>query len=327
MNETSPLILLPGNINPHVRARVEAEFDSVSISAADPALVSDADAARVQGIAAMTGISAAFIDRFPNLAIIANFGVGYDAVDAKHAATRGIVVTNTPDVLSDEVADTTLGLILNTLRELPKAEAYLRAGRWVSEGPYPLTKLTLRGRTAGIYGLGRIGMAIAERLAAFGLPIHYHTRNRRTDVDWPWHDTLTGLADAVDLLVVVVPGGAATENAVSSEVLTALGSDGVLISVGRGSTVDEPALIEALTSGTIAAAGMDVYAKEPQVPQALLDMPNVCLLPHVASASVATRKAMADLVVDNLVAWFAGKPALTSVPETVKHNTGAVPKS
>lgn len=320
MTEAKPLILLPGKINPHVRSRVEAEFDSLSIGAADPGLISDADADRVQGIAAMTGISAGFIDRFPNLAIIANFGVGYDAVDAKHAATRGIVVTNTPDVLSDEVADTTLGLILNTLRELPKAEAYLRAGRWVSEGNYPLTKLTLRGRTAGIYGLGRIGMAIAERLSAFGLPIHYHTRNRRTDVDWPWHDTLTGLADAVDLLVVVVPGGAATENAVSTDVLRALGPDGVLINVGRGSTVDEAALIAALSSGTIAAAGLDVFAKEPHVPQALLDMPNVCLLPHVASASVATRKAMADLVVDNLASWFSGKPALTSVPETVQFN-------
>ena len=327
MTETRPLILLPGKINLHVRARVEAEFDSLSIAAADPSLVSDAEAERVQGIAAMTGISAAFIDRFPNLAIIANFGVGYDAVDAKHAATRGIVVTNTPDVLSDEVADTTLGLILNTLRELPKAEAYLRAGRWASEGPYPLTKLTLRGRTAGIYGLGRIGMAIADRLVAFGLPIHYHTRNRRSDVDWPWHDTLSSLAQAVDLLVVVVPGGAATENAVSSDVLAALGSDGVLISVGRGTTVDEPALIEALSSGTIAAAGMDVFAKEPNVPQALLEMPNVCLLPHVASASVATRKAMADLVVDNLAAWFAGSPALTSVPETVGLNRAAVPIS
>src|SRR5690606_16671801 len=143
------------------------------------------------------------------------------------------------DVLSDEVADTTVGLLLNTVRELPKAAAYLRAGRWAAEGAYPLTSLTLRGRTVGIFGLGRIGLSIARRLEAFGLPIHYHTRTRRTDVDYPWHDSLVGLASAVDTLVVVVPGGAATEKAVNADVLGALGPQGVLISVGRGSTVDE----------------------------------------------------------------------------------------
>jgi len=315
MSAARPVVLLAGRVHPRVRERVEAEFDAVSIEAADTGLMNDETRLRIRGIAAATAISADFIDSLPNLEVIANFGVGYDAVDAAHAATRQVMVTNTPDVLSDEVADTTVGLLLNTLREFPKAEAYLRAGRWAAEGAYPLTSLTLRGRTVGIFGLGRIGLAIAKRLEAFGLPIHYHTRTKRSDVTYPWHANLIDLASAVDTLIVVVPGGAATEKAVNADILGALGPQGVLISVGRGSTIDEPALIAALTDCTIAAAGLDVFAHEPNVPQALMDLPNACLLPHVASASVSTRNGMADLVVDNLDAWLAGRPALTPVPE------------
>ncbi|MCY0096618.1 2-hydroxyacid dehydrogenase [Hoeflea ulvae] len=315
MSATRPTVLIPGNINARVRERVEAEFDAVAIASADASLMDAEARAKISGIACSTAINADFIDAFPNLSIIASFGVGYDAVDAKHAASRGVMVSNTPDVLSDEVADTTVGLLLNTLREFPKAEAYLRAGRWAAEGAYPLTPLTLRGRTVGIFGLGRIGLSIAQRLEAFGLPIHYHTRTKRNDVDYPWHDSLASLAAAVDTLIVVVPGGAATEKAVNAEILGALGPNGVLISVGRGSTIDEPALIAALAERMIAAAGLDVFADEPNVPQALMDLPNACLLPHVASASVSTRNAMADLVVDNLAAWLDGRPALTPVPE------------
>lgn len=315
MNAKKATILIPGRINPRVRERVEAEFDAIAIESADASLLDGDTKAKVSGIACATTIDAGFIDAFPNLAIIANFGVGYDAVDAKHAAMRGVMVTNTPDVLSDEVADTAVGLLLNTVREFPKAETYLRAGRWTTEGAYPLTSLTLRGRTIGIFGLGRIGLAIARRLEAFGLPIHYHTRTKRDDVDYPWHDNLAGLAKAVDTLIVVVPGGAATEKVVNAEVLDALGPQGVLISIGRGSTIDEDALIAALADRRIAAAGLDVFANEPNVPQALMDLPNACLLPHVASASVSTRNAMADLVVDNLAAWLDGHPAITPVPE------------
>lgn len=315
MSASRPTVLLAGKVHPRVRQRVEAEFDAISIDAADAALLDEDTRKRIRGLAAATAISADFIDSLPNLEVIANFGVGYDAVDARHAATRQVMVTNTPDVLSEEVADTTVGLLLNTVRELPKAEAYLRAGKWESNGAYPLTSLSLRGRTVGIFGLGRIGLAIARRLEAFGLPIHYHTRNKRSDVAYPWHARLVDLASAVDTLVVIVPGGAATEKAVNTEVLDALGPQGVLISVGRGSTIDEPALIAALTDRRIAAAGLDVFAHEPHVPQALMDLPNACLLPHVASASVSTRNAMADLVVDNLEAWLAGRPALTPVPE------------
>ncbi len=315
MSAPRPVVLLAGRVHPRVRERVEAEFDALSVDSADARSLDAETRSRIRGIAAATAISADFIDSLPNLEVIANFGVGYDSVNAAHAATRKVMVTNTPDVLSDEVADTTVGLLLNTLRELPKAEAYLRAGRWAAEGAYPLTSLTLRGRTIGIFGLGRIGLAIAQRLEAFGLPIHYHTRTKRSDVAYPWHASLSELALAVDTLIVIVPGGAATEKAVNSEILGALGPQGVLISVGRGSTIDEPALINALSDRTIAAAGLDVFAHEPNVPQALMDLPNVCLLPHVASASVSTRNGMADLVVDNLAAWLAGQPALTPVPE------------
>ncbi len=323
MSASRPTVLLAGKVHPRVRQRVEAEFEGISIDAANAALLDEDTRKRIRGLAAATAISADFIDSLPNLEVIANFGVGYDAVDARHAATRQVMVTNTPDVLSEEVADTTVGLLLNTVRELPKAEAYLRAGKWESNGAYPLTSLSLRGRTVGIFGLGRIGLAIARRLEAFGLPIHYHTRNKRSDVAYRWHARLVDLASAVDTLVVIVPGGAATEKAVNTEVLDALGPQGVLISVGRGSTIDEPALIAALTDRRIAAAGLDVFAHEPHVPQALMDLPNACLLPHVASASVSTRNAMADLVVDNLEAWLAGRPALTPVPECAGFNRAA----
>jgi len=320
MPASKPVILIPGKINDHVRTRVEAEFDCISIASADADLVEPTRRSLIVGIAAMTVLSAEFLAAFENLAIIANFGVGYDAVDIKYAAAHGIMVTNTPDVLSDEVADTTIALVLNTLREFPKAEAYLRAGRWESEGDYPLTSMTLRGRTAGIFGLGRIGLAIARRLEGFGIPIHYHNRSQRDDVRYTYHDSLVGLARAVDLLICVVPGGAGTDKIIDHKVFEALGENGVLINVGRGQSVDEPALIQALSAHTIAAAGLDVFADEPRVPKALLDLPNTCVLPHVASASIATRNAMADLCVDNLSAWLSGKLALTAVPETAAFN-------
>jgi lactate dehydrogenase-like 2-hydroxyacid dehydrogenase len=315
-DNSAATILVPGRLHEHAEKRVDGTFRMVRLERADPALVTDEMAEGVRGIAAMTAINAAFIDALPKLEIIANFGVGYDAVDAKHAGKKGVMVTNTPDVLTDEVADTALGLLLNTVRELPKAEAWLREGRWVSDGAYPLTKTTLRGRRAGIFGMGRIGLAIAHRLQAFGLPIAYHNRSRVENVSYDYHLTLLGLAEAVDTLISVAPGGAATEKAINMKVLEALGPNGVFINIGRGSTVDEAALAAALAGGTIRAAGLDVFEDEPRVPQALLDAPNACLLPHVGSASVHTREAMADLVVDNLVTWFGQGRPLTPVPET-----------
>ncbi len=259
-------------------------------------------------------IDGAFMSRFPNLKIVANFGVGYDTVDAAWAGKHGIIVTNTPGVLDEEVADTALGLVLATVRQLPAAERHLRAGRWLQE-PFPLTP-TLRGRTVGILGLGRIGKAIAKRVAAFGLAVAYHNRRPQPDVPFLYYPTLVGLAQACDILIVVTPGGSETRHLVGSEVLEALGPTGILINVARGSVVDEQALIRALKVRIILAAGLDVFADEPRVPQELIDMDHVVLLPHVGSASQHTRDAMGQLVVDNILSWAAGKGPLTPVAET-----------
>jgi lactate dehydrogenase-like 2-hydroxyacid dehydrogenase len=310
-------ILVPGKLHSHAVRRIGEQFRLVTIERADPALLTDEMKRTVQGVASSTRISADFIDALPNLQIIANFGVGYDAVDAAHAGRKDVMVTNTPDVLTEEVADTALGLLINTVRELPKAEAYLRQGRWRGEGPYPLTRASLRGRSVGIFGLGRIGRAIARRVEAFGLPVSYHNRRKIEDVPYAYYPTLVGLAEAVDTLICVAPGGTATNKAVNAEVFRALGPNGIFINVGRGSAVDEEALCQALQDGTILAAGLDVFADEPNVPEALLACGNACLLPHVASASVHTRQAMADLVVDNLVAWFTRGAPLTPVGETM----------
>ncbi len=284
--------------------------------APDPNATIAKAAGAARGVAAsyLRPVDRPFIDALPKLEIIAGFGVGYDYIDVAYAARKGIVVTNTPDVLTEEVADLTLGLMLATVRELPQADRYLREGRWLG-GEYPLTA-SLRGRRVGILGLGRIGKAIARRCEAFGLDVAYHGRRRQPEVGYAYHDTLVGMARAVDMLVVVAPGGADTKNLVDAAVLEALGRDGILINVARGSVVDETALIAALRNKVIRAAGLDVFADEPNVPAALVAMDNVVLLPHVGSASVATRTAMGQLVADNLVAWFAGKGPLTPVPET-----------
>lgn len=311
-------ILVPGRLIDHAVGRIDKSFNMVRIERADTAFVDAELAQRVRGIAGMTAINADFIDALPKLEIIANMGVGYDSVDAKHAGLRGVMVTNTPDVLTEEVADTALGLLINTVRELPRAEQWLREGRWEKDGAYRLTPATLRGRRAGIFGMGRIGLAIATRLEAFGLSIAYHNRHKVEGISYAYHPTLIELAQAVDTLISVAPASASTDKAVNADVLEALGPDGVFVNIGRGSTVDQDALISALQKGVIRAAGLDVFADEPHVPQALIDLPNASLLPHVGSASVHTRNAMADLVVDNLISWFSGKGPLTAVPET-KH--------
>jgi lactate dehydrogenase-like 2-hydroxyacid dehydrogenase len=256
-----------------------------------------------------------FMKRFPQLQIISSFGVGYDHIDAKAAAARGVIVTNTPEVLTEEVADTAIALLLCTVREFPQAERYLRAGKWLQK-PYPLTKATLRNRTVGIVGMGAIGKAIARRLDAFGVPVVYHARRQRHEAGHRYYPKLLDMARDVDTLMVIVPGGAATANMINAEVLNALGPNGVLINMARGSVVDEPALSKALMEKRIMAAGLDVFAKEPEVPQELIAMENVILFPHLGSASVYTRDRMDQLVVDNIAAWAAGKPPLTPVPET-----------
>jgi lactate dehydrogenase-like 2-hydroxyacid dehydrogenase len=271
---------------------------------------------RVRGLAAggSVMIDGALLDRLPKLEIIANMGVGYDRVDAVEAGRRGIIVTNTPDVLTEEVADLAIGLLIATVRQLPQVERYLRAGKWLQRD-YPLTA-TLRGRKIGIVGLGRIGKAIAKRLEAFGLDIAYHGRNRQAGVAYRYYPDLIAMARDVDVLMCVAPGGPDTKHLVNREVLRALGPDGVVINVGRGSVVDERALIAALQAKEILTAGLDVFEDEPRVPQELIDIDHIVLLPHVGSASVHTRNAMGQLVVDNLVAWFSGKGPLTPVAET-----------
>jgi lactate dehydrogenase-like 2-hydroxyacid dehydrogenase len=259
-------------------------------------------------------LDSTFMHRLPNLEIVSSFGVGYDHIDAQWAGGHGIIVTNTPGVLDDEVADMAMGLTIMAVRRLPQAERYLRAGEW-PQAHFPLSA-SLRGRIMGILGLGRIGKAIAKRAQGFGLEIVYHGRRAQPDVPYRFYPSLVEMAKACDILVVAAPGGPETRRLVDAKVLNALGPDGVLINVARGTLVDEQALIQALRSGAILAAGLDVFENEPQVPEALLALDNAVLLPHVGSASVKTRRAMAECVVDNLVAWSEGKPPLTPVPET-----------
>jgi lactate dehydrogenase-like 2-hydroxyacid dehydrogenase len=286
-------------------------------TAADPeALVAEVGP-RVRGLVrgGHATIDRALIERLPKLEIISSFGVGYDGIDLVAAAERGVIVTNTPDVLTEEVADTALGLLLMTVRELSAAERYLRAGDWAATGPYPLSA-SLRDRTVGIVGLGRIGLAIARRLDAMKVPVVYHTRRPVAAAPYRYYDNLRAMAADVDVLLAIVPGGAATKHLIDASILEALGPNGILINVGRGSSVDEPALIEALRNRTILAAGLDVFANEPHVPAELLALPNTVLLPHVGSASVHTRTAMGQLVVDNLRSWFLEGRPLTPVAET-----------
>ncbi|MEO1793790.1 MAG: 2-hydroxyacid dehydrogenase [Pseudomonadota bacterium] len=256
------------------------------------------------------------MDRLPNLKLISNFGVGYDAIDAEAAAKRGLIVTNTPDVLTEEVADTALGLLLMTVRELGKAETYLRAGHWATDGDYPLTEMSLQGRSVGIVGLGRIGAAIAKRCEAFNLPISYFGRSKKSGFDYAYYDSATALASSVDTLIVVTPGTPETENLINADVLNALGPSGVVINVARGSVVDETALKQALKDKTIAAAGLDVMWNEPKIDPELMEIENLVLLPHVGSASWQTRRAMGQLVIDNLKSLRDATPPLTPVAET-----------
>ena len=311
-----PDVLLIGPLRP-VLAKGFADF-SVRKLPADNRAAFFAGNAGLRAIAVSAPVEPvddALFARLPKLEIISSFGVGYDHIDAVAAAKRGIVVTHTPDVLNEEVADTAIGLLLCTVREFPQADRHVRAGKW-REGNYPLSKATLRNRTVGMVGMGRIGMAIARRLEAFSVPIAYHARQPRPGLGYRHYPRLIDMARDVDTLIVIVPGGAATRNMIDTPVLEALGPDGILINVARGSVVDETALVEALKQRKIYAAGLDVFVDEPNVPDELLAMDNVVLLPHLGSASVFTREKMDQLLVDNILAWAAGKPPLTPVPET-----------
>jgi lactate dehydrogenase-like 2-hydroxyacid dehydrogenase len=316
-NLKSIRVLIGDGGHQQTRSKIEETFDTLVASPAQVAELSLEERSTVAAIGSLSlPVDPSLMDLLPNLEIISSFGVGYDHIDANHAAENGVVVTHTPNVLDDEVADTTIGLLLNTLREFYSAEKHLREGRWEKEGNYPLTPLSMRGRSVGIFGLGRIGQTIAKRLSGFDVPIHYHSRNQVEGVTYQYHSTLKGMAETVDTLIAIVPGTPQTHHAINAEVLAALGERGVLINVGRGPVVDEQALIVALQNKTIAAAGLDVFEHEPSVPQSLIDLPNACLFPHVASASEDTRLAMGNLVVENLTSWFSKGVAITPTPET-----------
>ncbi|MEO8543972.1 MAG: 2-hydroxyacid dehydrogenase [Burkholderiaceae bacterium] len=271
-------------------------------------------APRIRGIAASgeSKVGPELLEQLPALEMISVFGVGYDGVDVPFARARGVPVTNTPDVLTEEVADLGVALMLSIARRIPQADRFVRANSWPS-GPFPLTR-KVSGARLGIVGLGRIGQAIADRASAFGMSIAYTTRTQRNDSPYTYYPSAEALAREVDFLMVITPGGAGTRGLINAPVLAALGAKGFLINVARGSVVDQPALVHAVTTGVIAGAALDVFADEPNVPAELRECDNVVLTPHMASGTWETRCAMADLAFDNLAAHFAGKPLLTPVP-------------
>ena len=254
---------------------------------------------------------AEFQAKFPNLELIASHGVGYDGVDLGAAQARKIAVTNTPGVLDDAVADLTIGLLIAVTRGIVVGDQYVRNGEWLKAN-FPLMS-HLRGRQAGILGLGRIGLAIAQRLQAFGIEINYHNRRERSDVDYKYYSSLSMMAQDVDFLILSCVGGEETKKIVNREIMEKIGPTGVLINISRGSVVDEGDLVACLEEGKLGGAGLDVFTSEPHVPEALFKMPQVVLQPHIGSATLQTRIAMGQLVVDNVDAYYAKKPLLTPV--------------
>jgi lactate dehydrogenase-like 2-hydroxyacid dehydrogenase len=301
-------VLLPAKLSPLYVEQLEREFTTHRL----PDL---GGAAKVRGIACggETQLPSDLIAQLPALEIISVMGVGYDGVDVQAAKSRGVMVTHTPDVLNDDVADVAIGLMLCASRQFPQADRFIREGKW-EQGAMPLQR-KMSGARLGLVGMGRIGQAIAKRALGFGMSVAYNSRTPKTELPYQFHADVRDLARESDFLVVITPGGAGTLKMINAEVLQALGKKGILVNVARGSVVDEAALIKALQDGVIGGAGLDVFENEPNVPQALKDMPHVVLTPHVGSATTQTRQAMADLAMDNLRAHFAGRPVKTPVPE------------
>jgi lactate dehydrogenase-like 2-hydroxyacid dehydrogenase len=309
-----PEIIVTGKIFQRTQDALDQSFTCHKLyEAADRAAFLRRHAPKVRALATFgpAGADAALMDQLPKLEIISNFGVGVDAIDLAAAAKRRIIVTNTPDVLNDCVADTSMALVLNTLRRFPQAENYLRAGQWGTRGAYPLTT-SLGGKTLGVLGLGRIGEAIARRAEAFGMKIRYHNRSRKK-VAWPYDPNVVELAKHADVLLIAAPGGPETLRIVNAQVLDALGPRGYVVNIARGSLIDEPVLLRYLREGRIAGAGLDVFDNEPRIDPAWFAVENAVLVPHVGSATVETRTAMGELQVENLRLHFAGKPVRTPV--------------
>ncbi|HYM72802.1 MAG TPA: 2-hydroxyacid dehydrogenase [Stellaceae bacterium] len=309
-----PEILILGPMYPACQARLEAEFTAHRLWEApdrDAFLHSLADRVRAVAVYALHGCPAPIIEALPKLEIIACMGIGVDLIDLACAKARGVRVTNTPDVVTEDTADIAMALMLATERRIAEADRFVRRGDWL-KGDLPFGR-ALRGRKLGIVGLGRIGSAIARRCEAFGMVVAYQGPRRKAGVAYEYFADPLALAAWAEILVVAAPGGGATRHLVDRAVIDTLGPDGTLINIARGSVVDEAALVEALGAGRLGRAGLDVYADEPRVPEALWAMDNVVLSPHTGSATHDTRRAMGDLMVDNLLAHFAGKPLLSPV--------------
>ncbi len=312
MADTKPDIVQAERLPSHVVERLGAAFTLHRLDQAeDREGFIAATSAVVRGMAVDGFADGALIAAYPKLEIISANSVGVDGIDLEVAKARGVTVTNTPGVLTDCVADLALALILAVTRRVVEGDAFVRVGRWAESG-FPLA-WGLQDKVLGIVGLGRIGRAVARRAQAFGMSIAYHGRRAQTDVDYPYHPDPAALAAASDVVVLACPGGEETRHMIDRPVLEALGPEGVLVNVARGSVVDTEALIEALRQGTIRGAGLDVFEDEPRVPEAFYALDNVVLQPHRGSATVETRKAMGDLLVDNLERHFAGQPVLTPV--------------
>lgn len=308
-------VLRVGALEPSFDAELAARYDIRTLPDGDARAEFLADHAHEFRVAVTwgpPGVDADLIAALPNLEAIVNNGAGVDAIDLDAANRRGIGVSNTPDVLSDTVADTALGLILMTLRQFGAADRYVRAGRWVRDGPFPYAR-DLGGLQVGILGLGRIGSAIATRLLGFDCAIAYHNRRRIDGSPYRYAESPVQLAESVDVLVVATTGDQKTRHLVDRNVLEALGSEGYLINIARGSVVDEDALVELLGGGGLAGAGLDVFADEPHVPAELFDLDNVVLLPHIGSATARTRRAMALLAIRNLDSYLTTGELVTPV--------------
>ena len=309
-----PDVILVTRVFPRTQEILEQEFNLLKLyEAADRDAFLKEAAPRARGLATYTawGADARLIDALPKLEIISHFGVGVDVIDLAAAKKRGIIVTNTPDVLNDCVADTAMSLVLNVMREFPQSEAFMRSGYWASRGAYPLTT-SVGGKTLGILGLGRIGEAIAKRAQAFGMKIRYHNRTKK-NLPFAYDPDPVTLARNSAVLMVTTPGGKQTEKLVGASVLDALGPRGYVVNISRGSVIDESVLIRYLRERRIAGAGLDVFENEPDVNPEFFALQNAVLYPHVGSSTNETRLAMGMLQVENLRAHFSGKPVLTRV--------------
>lgn len=315
-----PHLLQIGGMPDDMRDRLAARFEMTRLKdQSDRAAFLAAEGAKFAAVGTMAGLPGEVMAALPNLKVISSFGVGYDNLPAADAAKRGILVGHTPDVLNDEVADTTIMLWLAVSRQLVPSERWARSGDWETKGNFPLTR-SVRNRKVGIVGLGRIGLTIAKMAeSTFDATVVYHSRTKK-DAPYAFYPDLVEMAKAVDVLIVITPGGAGTRHLINADVMNALGPDGILINVARGSVVDEAALAKALAEGRLGAAGLDVFEAEPKITDALKTMDNVVLLPHVGSATVETRAAMRDLVCRNLESWVETGRVVNVVPECAHLN-------